>query len=258
MVTQTQPSQRPSGPAPQRRLLAPGHGLQVLQRVHLGKAAAHGHAQRQVALPKVQRVVQHQHVCRRAGEEAVGARCQPASFTAAPWPASLPQQQQQRPNDVQQARSCGLSGPAAGRSGSVLGAGCATSRRRPAPGSSLPISASMSSPTMPKSTSPYISLRTTSVAGRRKGGHRVESGFGPCRGAEPNKPLPAVRKGLPGPWQYGGVRLQRPPTCGSLEPDLEVGQLRYPGDILAGVWLNHAELAVLHGERAAARPGGSG
>jgi hypothetical protein len=33
------------------------------------------------------------------------------------------------------------------------------------PGSSLPISDSMSRPTMPRSTSPYISLRTTSTAG---------------------------------------------------------------------------------------------
>jgi hypothetical protein len=36
--------------------------------VHVGKAAAHGHPQGQVALTEVQRVVQHQHVC---GDTAV-------------------------------------------------------------------------------------------------------------------------------------------------------------------------------------------
>jgi hypothetical protein len=57
-----------AGHHPERRLLAPGHGLEVLQRVHVGKAAAHGHPQGQVALTEVQRVVQHQHVC---GDTAV-------------------------------------------------------------------------------------------------------------------------------------------------------------------------------------------
>jgi hypothetical protein len=51
-----------------------------------------------------------------------------------------------------------------------------------------------------------------------------------------------------------GARL----TCRPLEPDLQVGQLRYPGHVLARVGLHHAELAVLQVVQAAARPGSNG
>lgn len=57
-----QPCPAQPRPAPERRLLAPGHGAQLLQRVDGGKAAAGGHAQRQVALPKVESIVQHHDV----------------------------------------------------------------------------------------------------------------------------------------------------------------------------------------------------
>ena len=49
--------------APQRRLLGPGHSAQVVEGVDVGVFAAAGHAERQVALPEVQGVVQDHNVC---------------------------------------------------------------------------------------------------------------------------------------------------------------------------------------------------
>ena len=137
------------------------------------------------------------------------------------------------------------------------------------PGSSLPISASMSSPTMPRSMSPQMILRTTSAAGqvgRRAAGEQGQREFGapgrsssssssgssmmwvlfqvvPCRHAWQQRAAGIPASARQRPWQESP--WQPPRTGGSLEPDLQARQLRDAGHILPRVGLDHAELAVL-------------
>ena len=47
--------------------------------------------------------------------------------------------------------------------------------------------------------------------------------------------------------------LRPPRTCGSLEPDLHAGQLRYPSHVLPWVRLDDIQLAVLQQQQG--RPG---
>ena len=131
------------------------------------------------------------------------------------------------------------------------------------PGSWFPISVSMSYPTMPRSMSPYSSLRTTSLARcacqqpRRSMGREEaqdskptwhQTSTPPClhpaaTWSQTSPPAAATHACDPG---HPAVPGHPPaPSCTHLEPDLHPRQLRDLRDVLPGVWLHDRQLAVL-------------